>query len=117
MADASITTRYCVLNGPNTANGRGETAIPSQLFDNVYYVGKTDIGAWVLKTSDGLVLFDTLNNADEAANIIVPGMRKLGLPEMPGEGIVGGALKPRAFIRRFEVSRRLERLAFHSILV
>jgi metallo-beta-lactamase class B len=72
-------TRYCVLNGPNTANGKGDAAVPSQLFDNVYYVGKTDIGAWVLKTSDGLVLFDTLNNADEAANIIVPGMRKLGL--------------------------------------
>lgn len=72
-------SRYCMLNGPNTANGRGDAAIPSQLFDNVYYVGKTDVGAWVLKTSDGLVLFDTLNNPEEAANIIVPGMRKLGL--------------------------------------
>lgn len=71
--------RYCVLNGPATSNGRGEAAVPSQLFDNVYYVGKTDVGAWVLKTSAGLVLFDTLNNPDEAANIIVPGMRKLGL--------------------------------------
>lgn len=71
--------RYCVLNGPATSNGRGEAAVPSQLFDNVYYVGKTDVGAWVLKTSGGLVLFDTLNNPDEAANIIVPGMRKLGL--------------------------------------
>jgi hypothetical protein len=71
--------RYCMLNGPATANGKGDAATPSQLFDNLYYVGKTDVGAWVLKTSDGLVLFDTLNNADEAANIIVPGMRKLGL--------------------------------------
>ncbi|MGA2715902.1 MAG: MBL fold metallo-hydrolase [Bryobacteraceae bacterium] len=72
-------SRYCMLNGPATANGKGDAAIPSQLFDNLYYVGRTDVGAWVLKTSDGLVLFDTLNNADEAANIIVPGMRKLGL--------------------------------------
>jgi metallo-beta-lactamase class B len=71
--------RYCMLNGPNTANGKGEAAIPSQLFDNLYYVGRTDVGAWVLKTSEGLVLFDTLNNTAEAANIIVPGMRKLGL--------------------------------------
>jgi metallo-beta-lactamase class B len=71
--------RYCMLNGPNTANGKGDAATPSQLFDNVYYVGKTDIGAWVLKTSAGLVLIDTLDNTDEAANIIVPGMRKLGL--------------------------------------
>ena len=72
-------SRYCMLDGPNTANGKGDAAPPSQLFDNLYYVGKTDVGAWVLKTSDGLVLFDTLNNPDEAANIVVPGMRKLGL--------------------------------------
>jgi metallo-beta-lactamase class B len=72
-------SRYCMLNGPNTANGKGDAAIPSQLFDNLYYVGKTDVGAWVLKTSGGLVLFDTLNNTDEAAKIIVPGMREFGL--------------------------------------
>src|SRR5947207_14303741 len=72
-------SRYCMLDGPNTANGKGDAATPSQLFDNLYYVGKTDVGAWVLKTSGGLVLFDTLNNPGEAANIVVPGMRKLGL--------------------------------------
>src|ERR1700757_1271228 len=72
-------SRYCMLDGPNTANGKGDAAPPSQLFDNLYYVGKTDVGAWALKTSDGIVLFDTLNNPDEAANIVVPGMRKLGL--------------------------------------
>jgi len=72
-------SRYCMLDGPNTANGKGDAATPSQLFDNLFYVGKTDVGAWVLRTSAGLVLFDTLNNPEEAANIIVPGMRKLGL--------------------------------------
>src|SRR5438128_9951905 len=72
-------SRYCMLDGPNTANGKGDAATPSQLFDNLYYVGKTDVGAWVLKTSGGLVLFDTLDTRDEAANIVVPGMRTLGL--------------------------------------
>src|SRR5882672_9510991 len=72
-------SRYCMVDGPNTANGKGDAATPSQLFDNLYYLGKTDVGAWALKTSDGLVLFDTLNNPDEAANIVVPGLRKLGL--------------------------------------
>src|SRR6185503_11402227 len=72
-------SRYCMLNGPNTANGKGDAATPSKLFDNLFYVGKTDVGAWVLKTSDGLVLFDTLSNPEEAATIVVPGMRKLGL--------------------------------------
>ena len=72
-------SRYCMLNGPNTANGKGDAATPSQLFDNLYYVGRTDVGAWVLRTSDGLVLFDTLYNPGDVANIIEPGMRKLGL--------------------------------------
>jgi metallo-beta-lactamase class B len=72
-------SRYCMLNGPNTANGKGEAATPSRLFDNLYHVGRTDVSAWVLKTSAGLILFDTLNNPDEAEQIIVPGMRKLGL--------------------------------------
>ncbi len=72
-------SRYCMLNGPNTANGKGSAAAPSQLFDNLYYVGRTDVGAWVLRTSDGLVLFDTLYTPEEAANIIEPGMRELGL--------------------------------------
>lgn len=72
-------SRYCMLNGPNTANGKGSAAPPSALFDNLFYVGKTDVGAWVLRTSDGLVLFDTLNNRDEAETIVVAGMRTLGL--------------------------------------
>src|SRR5262245_64149812 len=72
-------SRYCMLDGPNTANGKGDAATPSQLFDNLYYVGKTDVGAWVLRTSGGLVLFDTLNNREESATIVVPGMRKVGL--------------------------------------
>jgi metallo-beta-lactamase class B len=72
-------SRYCMLNGPNTANGKGDAAPPSQLFDNLFYVGKTDVGAWILKTTGGLVLFDTLNNRDEAQNIVVGGMQKLGL--------------------------------------
>jgi len=72
-------SRYCMLNGPNTANGKGDAATPSRLFDNFYYVGRTDVGAWVLRTSDGLVLFDTLYSTDEAESIIVSGMRELGL--------------------------------------
>ena len=72
-------SRYCMLNGPNTANGKGDAAPPSKLFDNLFYVGKTDVGAWILKTSGGLVLFDTLNNRDEAERIVIAGMRKLDL--------------------------------------
>ncbi len=52
---------------------------PGQAFDNLYYVGSAWVSAWVLKTSDGLILIDALNNAKEAADLIEGGMRRLGL--------------------------------------
>lgn len=59
--------------------GEGVAATPAKLFDNLYYVGRTDVGAWVIETSGGLALIDTLYTPEDAANIIVPGMQKLGL--------------------------------------
>jgi len=59
--------------------GDGVAAVPAKLFDNLYYVGRTDVGAWVIKTSAGLVLIDTLYTPKDAAQIIDGGLRKLGL--------------------------------------
>jgi metallo-beta-lactamase class B len=50
-----------------------------QVFDNLYFVGGDFVSAWVLKTSAGLVLFDALNNAAEAGELIEGGLAKLGL--------------------------------------
>ena len=52
---------------------------PGQAFDNLYYVGATWVSAWVLKTSEGLILIDALNNTKEAADLIEGGMRRIGL--------------------------------------
>ena len=52
---------------------------PGQVFDNLYYVGSAWVSAWILKTSDGLILIDALNNALEARGLIEGGMAKLGL--------------------------------------
>lgn len=52
---------------------------PGQAFDNLYYVGSAWVSAWVLKTSDGLILIDALNNAQEATELIEGGMHRLGL--------------------------------------
>ena len=72
--------RYCSLEGPlPVALGKGAAATPVKLFDNFFYVGRSDVGAWVIKTSAGLVMIDTLYSPDDAEKIIVPGMRKLGL--------------------------------------
>lgn len=52
---------------------------PGQAFDNLYYVGSAWVSAWILKTSQGLILIDALNNQKEAADLIEGGMRRLGL--------------------------------------
>ncbi len=52
---------------------------PGQAFDNLYYVGAAWVSAWVLKTTQGLILIDALNNTREAADLIEGGMRRLGL--------------------------------------
>lgn len=52
---------------------------PGKAFDNLYFVGADWVSAWALKTSDGIILIDALNNQVEAAALIEGGMRKLGL--------------------------------------
>ena len=52
---------------------------PGQAFDNLYFVGGAWASAWALKTSDGIILLDAMNNEAEAKALIDGGMRKLGL--------------------------------------
>jgi metallo-beta-lactamase class B len=52
---------------------------PFKVFDNLYFVGQNAVSAWALTTSEGIVLFDTLNSADEAKTYLVGGLVKLGL--------------------------------------
>lgn len=52
---------------------------PTRLFDNLYTVGQNEASAQALVTSGGIILFDTLNNEDEAKNILVPNMIAMGL--------------------------------------
>ena len=52
---------------------------PTKLFDNFYSIGENEVSAQALVTSAGIIVFDTLNNEDEAKNILVPNMVALGL--------------------------------------
>ena len=58
---------------PNT------TVEPTRVFDNMYFIGMTSQNAWAITTSDGIILLDTLNSTDEARDIIVPSLKKVGL--------------------------------------
>jgi metallo-beta-lactamase class B len=50
-----------------------------RLFDNFYWIGDTGVGAWLITSNDGYILFDSLNNEDEARDVLVPSMIKAGL--------------------------------------
>ena len=52
---------------------------PTKVFDQLYRVGQMKVSAWALDTSDGIVLFDALNNEAEAREVIEPAMREVGL--------------------------------------
>jgi metallo-beta-lactamase class B len=55
------------------------TVEPTRVFDNMYFIGMTSQNAWAITTSDGIILLDTLNSTDEARDIIVPSLKKVGL--------------------------------------
>ena len=56
---------------------------PTRVFENLYFIGFNDVGAWAIETSEGLILIDTLNTPDEARDVLVPGLEKMGLD--PGQ--------------------------------
>ena len=80
---------FCTATGPQrpalAAQQAGLTPEPDRLlepikvFENLYYIGYSDVGAWVIPTSDGIILFDALNNEADARDVIVPGLKKIGL--------------------------------------
>jgi metallo-beta-lactamase class B len=53
-------------------------AEPTQVFDNLYWVGTKIHSSWAIKTSQGIILIDTLYNYAVQPEI-VDGLKKLGL--------------------------------------
>ena len=51
---------------------------PIRLFDNLYFVGTTAVGAFIVDTGEGLVMIDT-GNGDADAALMVADMKKSGL--------------------------------------
>ena len=67
------------VEDPRTAPARSTWfAEPAKVFDNFYFVGGKVHSSWALKTSEGIILFDTIYpyNSEE---LILGGMKKLGL--------------------------------------
>jgi len=56
---------------------KAQTIEPYRAFDNVYYVGVCWVSAWLITTSDGAVLLDTLH--DPFADLLISNIRKVGV--------------------------------------
>jgi metallo-beta-lactamase class B len=79
------------LCGDRTPRGglrAGPDPDPAPIFDNLYFVGTGTVTSWAIKTSAGIILFDTLDNSAEANQYIVQGFKKLGLDLMSIKYIV-----------------------------
>ena len=61
-----------------------------RLFDNFYWIGNTGIGAWLITSNDGYILFDAMNNEEDARDIIIPAIKKLNLDPMKIKSLVFG---------------------------
>jgi len=92
LARTDLQTEFentCSYTGPERAALRRErlgqppikdyTLEPTKIFDNVWFMGLASQGAFVITTTQGLILIDTLNSTEEARDILVPSMRKVGL--------------------------------------
>lgn len=51
---------------------------PTKVFDNLYCIGTKSVVAWAIKTSDGIILIDSMWDNNDA-QLIIDGMKKLGL--------------------------------------
>ena len=72
---APVGAPYAAIGSPNPA----EKLAPMHMFDNFWYFGTTGVGAWLVTTPAGYILFDAGNNEPEAQELIIDGMKKVGL--------------------------------------
>jgi metallo-beta-lactamase class B len=53
-------------------------AVPTKVFDNVYYVGGMEVGGWIIDTGKGYIMLDSSYDYG-VETILLPNMAKLGL--------------------------------------
>jgi len=71
--------QFCTWNAGADVPGRNPSFGTVQVFDNLYYVGTGSVGAFIIKTSEGIILWDTLDSEEEVKTILEPGMKKFGM--------------------------------------
>ncbi|MBV8729753.1 MAG: MBL fold metallo-hydrolase [Acidobacteriia bacterium] len=78
---------FCEMPRANSPND--PPIEPTRIFDNVYVIGNQGTVAYVIHTSDGLLMIDALP-ADQTETQLLPGFQKLGLDPAQVKAIVIG---------------------------
>jgi len=81
-SDFQITQRLqCAESGPGGSPQLGGPRVNApfvKVFDSLYYIGLTEVGAWAVKTSQGVILLDAIfTNTVETT--LLPGFKELNL--------------------------------------
>jgi metallo-beta-lactamase class B len=67
---------FCEAPRPNRPDD--PVILPTKIFDNVYIIGNSGTAVYVIQTSAGLLMIDSLG-ADQTDTQLLPGFQKLGL--------------------------------------
>jgi metallo-beta-lactamase class B len=65
-----------------TLADEGQAREPFKVFDNLYFVGIKYVASWLLVSSDGLILIDSLFSDEEYLEYLLENIRKLGFDPM-----------------------------------
>src|SRR5690349_14034118 len=76
---------FCEAPRANSANDPPIT--PTKIFDNVYVIGNEGTVVYIVQTSDGLVMFDSLGG-NQVESQLLPGFKALGLDPAQVKAIV-----------------------------
>jgi metallo-beta-lactamase class B len=69
----------CYPDDEEVAASSAQIPAAPKMFDNLYFVGNTKYAVYALDTSEGIILFDSLNNQQQVEQFIIPALRKAGL--------------------------------------
>jgi metallo-beta-lactamase class B len=72
---------------PNQDNIQVQRVAPFQVFDNLYFVGVRWVSSWLLKTSQGLILIDTLY--PPFTDLLVENIKSLGFDPKDIRQVIG----------------------------
>jgi metallo-beta-lactamase class B len=78
LSTEEIQCNELTSDDPYRSAEKARGVAPAAVFDNLYYIGTTRAAAWAVKTSEGIILVNSLPT-DDVKSVLLPGLKKVGL--------------------------------------